>query len=152
MPRESLEGSGPLQYSFDLWNQTQPEAPAAGKPEAFPFSEDLAELEASLSMPEPHWPSDGEAPPSGILPEEEWDQLAEVVAAHVMAYMQDVQAQDEIVRWQRLAEEYHADNRVMARQIQELIEQKDQLTRQVAGYEIELARYRKLFGNLHLRW
>lgn len=146
-----------MQYSFDLWNQPVPPAASEPPPRDFPFSQDLAELEASLSMQDAAWdePQDwapSEAPePAGPV-EEEWDQLAEVVAAHVLAYMQGVQSQDEIARWQKLAEEYHADNRVMARQVRELLKEKEQLTRRLAGYEIELARYRRLAGNLHIKW
>ncbi len=146
-----------MQYSFDLWNQPVPAATNEPAHRDFPFTEDLAELEASLSMQDAAWdePEAWSSPqtdePAGPV-EEDWDQLAEVVAAHVLAYMQGVQSQDEIERWQKLAEEYREDNRIMARQVRELLKEKEQLTRRLAGYEIELARYRPLAGNLHIKW
>ena len=190
MDGESLEKARALQYSFDLWNQpAPPDLPAETEQTAqaaFPFSRDLEELEASLSMNrevaaqelqwhygEERWPDEAppaypqapdfsvgpgpEIPPeaSGPAPAQEWDELADTVASYVMAYMQtstQPATHEEVHRWQAMAQEYHADNRLMAAQLQRLLSEKDELTRRLAGYEIELARYRSIAGNIYLKW
>lgn len=140
-----------MQYSFDVWNPLlRPVAPKIPEPEevfppeTFPFSKDLQELEASLSM--------NEKTVSEELPSGHWEEWASTVDGMV-SRMEAVNAQTrtELDELRRVAEEYRSDNRVMAKQIHQLLSEKEQLSQKLAAYELELARFRPVLGNLHLK-
>lgn len=155
-----------MHYSFESWKD--PSDPGEPIPEAgqeFPFSEDLQELEASLSMGleeslSGYRPaSDSTHSPvqdllSQTIPDESrWDELAKVVADHVTLYLEELQnpLQAELARMRRIADEYHRDNRAMADQIRRLIAEREAMRRTLEAYERELTHYRPVLGNLHIR-
>lgn len=153
-----------MPYSFESWRDAENQDEQEIHRE-FPFSEDLKELEESLSMGLSDvigeadagyfndTPLPSEAGPLPVPDEARWDELAKAVADHVITYMQEVQnpLYGELERQRRVAEEYLRDNRVMARQVQDLISEREELRRRLQAYELEVMRYRPVLGNLHVR-
>jgi hypothetical protein len=149
-------------FSFERWDDRVQEE---HNPQAFPFSEDLRELEASLAMGFQEGMANfqaAEPPPSGTetaeaypaVPDEaRWDELARVVADHVLTYMQEADnpLRSELERQRRAADEYYRDNKAMAEQIRQLIIERERLTQALQAFEMESARYRHVLGNLYLK-
>lgn len=167
-----------MDYAFESWAgsssaaQAGPDSNPAKKRDTADaqlgaLSDDLKSLEESMSMtlddvlatfqPEP----DAEARRaenaevlSETLPNEQnWDELARMVADHVLVYMQEAQhpLQIALEKMRRTADEYYRDNRAMAVQIRQLLDEREQMIRAMGAYEVELDRYGNLLGNLYLR-
>jgi hypothetical protein len=166
-----------LQYSYEHWADQPPESSegkgvdASGLPlegQAFPFAEELKELEESLSL----GIEDGmeayrryqearqqEALAGGVgnawedeaTDESDWDALAKLVANHVLSYVMDNPLQAEVDKLRAQMDELYRDNRIMAEQVQKLVVENDQLRQATGACEVELARYRPLMGNLFLK-
>jgi hypothetical protein len=157
-----------LQYSYEHWaNQpTDPkensEPSAAPDVQSFPFAEELKELEETLSLglddgleayrqyqqarQTETWEEVDEAPP-----ESDWDELAKLVADHVLSYVMENPLQAELDKMRSQLDEFYRDNRIMAEQVQRLLDENDQLRRSMNGCELEVSRYRHLVGNLFLK-
>lgn len=145
---------------------------------SFPFSDDLQELEASLSMKlddvmgdyrpappptHPSWERENSAwenvlPQPGLGDEARWDEMADGIAKaaaeQVIAHLAEVQnpLQAEIEQVRQEADELYKDNKAMAAQIQQMLGEREQMLRAISAYELELTRYRSLVGNLYLRY
>jgi hypothetical protein len=80
-----------------------------------------------------------------------WDALARQVADHVVGYLVETTGPSEAAHWRDRTDSLYADNRAMAEQLQGLVEENDQLRTALSAYELELAHYRHLMGNLYLK-
>ena len=157
-----------MQYSYEHWANQPPESKensessTAPETQSFPFVEELKELEESLSLglddgleayrqyqqarQAVSWEVVDEAPP-----ESDWDELAKLVADHVMAYMSENPLQAELDKMRSQMDEYYRDNRMMAEQVQRLLDENELLRRSMNNCELEVSRYRHLVGNLFLK-
>lgn len=168
-----------MRYSYESWGaspidtpQSQPTQPE--RETHFSFSDDLKELEASLSMNFTEGMSlyqktimasrfssksthvvAREQTPDKLSPDEarQWDEMARTVAEHVLQEMQATQSlhRKELNALRQRTEAYYQDNRAMAMQIQRLLAEKEQLQTQLGNCQVELSRYRPVLGNLHLK-
>jgi hypothetical protein len=157
-----------VRYSYESWasppaeTPSEPESPPLEQESRFAFSEDMKELEDSLSMGFSEgmyaYQQARQLNPQAISPEglpevPHWDALARIVADHVLAYLKSEQEPlvQENATLQRQIEEYQRDNRAMALQIQHLLDEKDQLQQSITAYQLELSRFRPMMGNMHLK-
>lgn len=169
-----------MQYSFERWDNAGPnmaevpEALSGGLPvdsvvQPFPFSDDLKELEAGLSLDLEEglesfrqyqkasfgitefaiWNERPDAPQAGEA--SDWDELAKLVAEHVMAYMTESPLQTELDALRAKLDEYYRDNRTMADHVQRLVEENEALRVSVSACELELATFRNVIGNVYLK-
>ena len=169
-----------MQYSFERWDNVGPDVVEAsgtlpdGLPvdsvvQPFPFSEDLKELEAGLSLDLEEglesfrqyqksnvgatesaiWNERPDAPQAGEA--SDWDELAKLVAEHVMAYMTESPLQTELDILRAKLDEYYRDNRTMADHVQRLVEENEALRVSVSACELELATFRNVIGNVYLK-
>jgi hypothetical protein len=163
-----------LYYAFETWSgptepaNSEPAAPESGiaEPSLSSLAEELRSLEESLSFdldevfanyhPDlaDHALAEDQSPLADTVSNEgQWDELARLVADHVLVYMQEMQhpLQTELAKMRRTADEYYRDNRAMAVQVRQLLDEREQMLRALGSYEMELSRYRNLMGNLYLR-
>ncbi|MCE3234356.1 MAG: hypothetical protein K0Q50_536 [Vampirovibrio sp.] len=160
-----------MQYSFERWTRDESDLteamealseplPVEQVVQPFPFSEDLRELEASLSLDlEEGLDAFQQHRQSGFAASAEelhhgnsdWDELAKLVAEHVMAYMAESPAQTELDMLRAKLNEYYADNRSMADHVQRLVEENEALRISVSACELELATFRNVIGNVYLK-
>jgi hypothetical protein len=155
--RESQE-SKRLPYSFESWSSLS-EAPEEDIRKTFPFSEDLKALEESVPFGFSEGMAGFERPeppraPEPVMPDTaQWGEIARIVADHVMNHMTELQhpLQTSLDKSRRQADEYYRDNRAMAVQIQKLLSEREQMAHALRSYELEIARYRNLLGNLYLK-
>ena len=158
-----------MQYSYESWQEEvigQGATPAVlpdSLDPSFPISEDLKELERNLSLDVEagmrlyrHHQHRGQTglghtaiPDAADAPE--WDDLAKLVADHVLAYMLDNPLQTDLAAMRRKNDQFYEDNRVMAKQVQELLSENDSLRTAVTAAEGEVARFQKIIGNLYLK-
>lgn len=161
-----------MQYSYERWANDMPEPPETVESSAsssvfasvqeeqpFPVSDDLKELEETLSLDLEEGMEafrqyrqsqhvQGHESGSG---DSDWDELARLVADHVLAYMLDNPFQGELNQLRGKMDEYYQDNRKMAQHVQQLVDENEQLRVSVSACELELARFRNLAGNLYFR-
>jgi uncharacterized circularly permuted ATP-grasp superfamily protein len=160
-----------LQYSYEHWanqpsdSKEQSDASVNHQVQSFPFVEELKELEETLSLglddgleayrqyqearqseQSETWEAVDET-----IPESDWDELAKLVADHVLSYVMDNPLQAELDKMRAQMDEYYRDNRVMAEQVQRLLDENDQLRRSMNACDLEISRYRHLVGNLFLK-
>jgi hypothetical protein len=169
-----------VRYSYESWGNSPSDAPEPADSSSgneienesrFSFSEDLKELEESLSMSfaegmqayhrlraeqsgDPAWAEATTETVSPSLSEDlQVDAFARVVAEHVLASLHTTSdpIQQEMEHLQQKANNYYHDNRAMAAQIQRLLVEKEQLQQAITAYQLELSRFRPLVGNLHLK-
>ncbi len=179
-----------MRYAFESWVSPEPppvipvrrhtarvKAEAAYTPaeedlSAFPFSEDMRELEESLSLgledvagnagadyaayAELELYQSQTAAYENVQPqadEGKWDDLALSVAEYVLVHLRDMQhpLSQELEKQRRAADEYYRDNRAMAVQIRQLLDEREQLAQSLAQCQQELTRYHNVMGNLFLR-
>lgn len=129
--------------------------------QSFPFSQELKVLEDSLPL---NWEEGVLAyrqhqglsrvgaenlQSNGVEPG--WDELARQVADHVVSFMAEAKGQTELDHWQSRTDALYSDNRIMAEQVQRLVDENDQLRASLSAAELELARHRHLMGNLYLK-
>ena len=125
----------------------------------FPFLDDLKALEDTLSLDleegleafREYQQSQQAALDEPMSGESDWDELARLVADHVLAYMLDNPLQIELNQLRAKMDEYYQDNRKMAEHVHRLMEENEQLRVSVSACELEVARFRNLAGNLYLK-
>ncbi len=153
-----------MRYSFESWAGMNGNAASSASGQSFPFTEDLQELEESLSMRfgevmgnyrrEAEMAEDtAEASDPTLADNARWDELAQQVAEHVLSYLSEVQhpLRKELEKTRLEADEYYRDNKAMAAQIRQLMAEKEHLQRALSLYEFEVARYRGVLGNLYVK-
>lgn len=164
-----------MQYSYERWANDMPESSeavetatssaaaavfASGQEEQpFPVSDDLKALEETLSLDleegmeafHQYRQSQHAQENETVSGESDWDELARLVADHVMAYMLDNPFQGELNQLRGKMDEYYQDNRKMAQHVQQLVDENEQLRVSVSACELELARFRNLAGNLYFK-
>lgn len=166
-----------MQYSYERWandrlrNTTEsadplPEVlPPEQEPsiQPFPFSDDLKELEAGLPFDleegmntfrqyqEASFESFSDPAAPEMSGESSWDELARLVADHVLAYMMGNPVQHEMDILRGKLNEYYRDNQLMAEQVKHLLEENEALKVSVSACELELATFRNVVGNVYLK-
>lgn len=134
-----------LQYSFESWGErwaSGTNAPNSAEA-AYPDSDDLRALEADFSDKDF---SDTAAP---FLHSSERQSVELQMEEYLHNFQRPLQAQLDHL-WQ-IAEVHFQDNKALAGQIQQLLGEREQLLAALHAYELELGRYRHLFGNVHLK-
>lgn len=164
-----------MQYSYENWLNEQPKTPimetaadsavsVAEEPSAqsFPFTEDLRVLEKGLSLgldeglqvyrQHQHLQT-GLWREEGLKPSDEthWEDLAKLVADHVLAYMLDNPLQNELQDVKSQNKAYYKDNLAMAQQVRKLVDENDTLRSALGKAEKELASYHKLAGGFYVK-
>lgn len=170
-----------MSLSFEHWDGSAALADVESESaQSFPFSEDLKELEASLamsfaeSMAARRQAEDAllDANRTATVAEEPaaldsqqtdaaWAAMTAQVAAQVSAdvaeqvavHLEQVDSplRKELAQQRRLIDEYYRDNRLMAEQVRQLLQERERLTQLVQAYEMDKIRYRHLLGNLYFR-
>lgn len=166
-----------MQYSYENWLNEQPKASGPEMPtqvsegrvsvaeppaQSFPFAEDLQALEKDLSLGleeglqayRQHqnlqtglWREEGLKPSD----EAHWEDLAKLVADHVLAYMLDNPLQNELQELKTQNKQYYKDNRAMAQQVRKLVDENDSLRKALNIAEKELATYHRLAGGFYVK-
>lgn len=117
-----------MQYSYESWASVNAEPVAA----SLPISDDLQELEASLTM--------------------DWDEVIAASQAKAARTPQTEQAlREQLERLWKVADTHYQDNKMLAAQVQDLLNEKARLQAMLHAYELEVSRYRHLLGNLYLK-
>lgn len=119
-----------MHYSYQNWASVNPQA----DPVSPPVADDLQTLEDSLSM---DWDAVIEAS------QEKRTSTAPALSADVL--------QTQLEKLWQIADSHYQDNKALAAQVQALLDERAQLLARLHGYEMEVSRYRQLFGNLYLR-
>ena len=120
-----------MQYSYENWASVN----ARGEEAPLSVSDDLQMLEESLTM--------------------DWDAVIAASQKKEIPATQAVPAEDclqaQLGKLWQIADSHYQDNKALAAQVQALLEERAQLQARLHAYELELNRYRQLFGNLYLR-
>jgi chromosome segregation ATPase len=126
-----------MQYAYENWADASPQTQSELRPpeavSVLPLSEDLQELEDSLSM--------------------NWDDLAlsgDTPENRPLRLERDALQMQLEKLWQ-VADTHYQDNKALAAQIQALLNEREQLRTALHAYELEVSRYRHLMGNLYLK-
>lgn len=167
-----------MQYSYERWLNEQPDATGqddrepdktqddvaerpAGK--TFPFAEDLEALQQNLSLGFDEglqaYRQHRMKPQAGVWQEAphasaedgHWDDLAKLVADHVLAYMLEHPLKEELRNLRAENREYYRDNRSMAEQVRKLVDENEHLRRALQKAENELTAFHKLAGSFYVR-
>lgn len=167
-----------MQYSYENWLNDQPKAPESEQTTqtvdssvalaeqsaapSFPFGEDLQVLEKDLSLgleeglqayrQHQHLQT-GLWREEGLKPSDEahWEDLAKLVADHVLAYMLDNPLQTELQALKTQNKEYYRDNRALTQQMRKLVDENDGLRKALTTAEKELASYHRLAGGFYVK-
>ena len=152
-----------MQYSFNHWHDRERDPAsdtAAGETDlapgsqAFPFSDDLEELERTLSMSlaEGMAARYRLAEPTAAPEDDDWQDWARTVAGYVLSCLEKEQApiraeidalQQQVEEARQQAEAYLRDNRLLAQQIQTLQNEREELINRAdlaEAYAVELVR------------
>ncbi len=161
-----------MQYSYERWANEGPDmsettetlepsdaSDAMPGENPFPFSDDLKALEDTLSLDLEEGLEAFRQYRQGqqtelyepVSSESDWDELARLVADHVLAYMLDNPLQIELNQLRAKMDEYYQDNQKMAEHVHRLMGENEQLRVSVSACELDVARFRNLVGNLYLK-
>lgn len=169
-----------MQYSYERWLNKPPEedieSVAGNEPEQvpheavtdrssqnFPFAEDLKVLEQNLSLgfdegvrvyrQHQSQPQAGLGRSETALSAEEahWEDLAKLVADHVLAYMLDNPLQNELQDLRRQNSFYYKDNLLMTEQVRKLADENDGLRKALSQIEKELASFHQVAGGFYIK-
>ncbi|HEY9745857.1 MAG TPA: hypothetical protein V6C99_06525 [Oculatellaceae cyanobacterium] len=121
-----------MQYAYENWathnRPMEQERRIVEDLSAPPLSEDLRELEESLSM--------------------RWEDAEVQGAAHAK---EQALLQLQLEKLWHIADRHFQDNKALSAQVQSLLQEREQLKSALLAYELEVSRYRQLVGNLYLK-
>ncbi|WP_373532591.1 hypothetical protein [Vampirovibrio sp.] len=165
-----------MQYSYESWlNQPLDNAEALEAPEnpsqaenlnaseaaqSFPFSEDLKALEQNLPLSfdeglqayrQHQGPLQAGLSLSDSAEQAHWEDLAKLVADHVLAYMLDNPLQNELQDLRLQNGQHYQDNRRMAEQVRKLVAENTQLRTALHQAEKALSHFHPVAGGLYVK-
>jgi hypothetical protein len=156
-----------LQYSYERWANGSSDIPEVIEPVVMPETpmpqkiDNLKILEEDISFDLKegmeayrqyrHTESEPVEIYDTISPESDWDELAKVIADHVLGYMVHHPVQNELNQLRGKIDDYYRDNRAMAEHIQHLVLENHQLRVSVSACGLEAQRYHNVLGNLYLK-
>ena len=70
---------------------------------------------------------------------------------HVLLTQMQQPLQSQVDKMWKIADAHYQDNKALAQQIQQLLQEREQLLSTLHAYEIERSRYQQLFGNIYLK-
>jgi hypothetical protein len=165
-----------MRYSYESWlnqplksveatdskeNASQAQAlDADHAAENFPFAEDLKVLEQDLSLGFDEglqaYRQHQANPQVGLggsdsVEQAHWEDLARLVADHVLAQVLDSPLRHELQDLRLKNEEYYQDNRLMSEQVRKLVDENAQLRNALHQAEKELRHFQPVAGGLYVK-
>lgn len=124
-----------MQYSYESWPATHSNSQMNDA--AFSPSDDLYALEESLTM---NWDE--------VI---EQSQQKQIAPESQLNFQVEEYMHTQLEKLWKVADTHYQDNKMLATQVQTLLNEREQLRAALHAYELEVSRYQHLFGNMYLK-